>query len=451
MIAQNAAGCRLPAARKNSRRREASSQQLLLALYSASSMPARVATSEPAVAPAHGAAASELFRDARSVQVLGTAFFALFTIVGFAVWGPPFFYDFMVREFGWTRAQVTSGNALGKLIVGPAFGFVAGYLVDRFGPRRLMMAGILLAGTALAGLGTVSRLGLFYIFYIGNALGYVCGGPLPCQVLLSRNFDRARGKAMGIAYLGIGFGGAAVPWIANELAQRFGWHAALQILGGLVILIALPLAFVLKEAPAGARTATAPTSAAGALKTPAFYLLAIGSMCSIAAVAGAQQSLKLFLSLDRHYSQSETARVLSLVLASSIAGRLLMGSLADRFPKKYVMLLIYGLVAAAIPLLFIAESRAVIYVYAVISGIALGGDYMIIPLMTAEVFGVAVLGRLMGIIITADGVAEAVAPWLVGRMRDASGSYGPGFAVLIAAALAGALAVAALPARRRTA
>src|SRR5581483_6496386 len=174
-------------------------------------------------------------------------------------------------------------------------------------------------------------------------------------------------------------------------------------------------------------------------------------MCSIAAVAGAQQSLKLFLSLDRHYSQSETARVLSLVLASSIAGRLLMGSLADRFPKKYVMLLIYGLVAAAIPLLFIAESRAVIYVYAVISGIALGGDYMIIPLMTAEVFGVAVLGRLMGIIITADGVAEAVAPWLVGRMRDASGSYGPGFAVLIAAALAGALAVAALPARRRTA
>jgi sugar phosphate permease len=415
-------------------------------------MSAPVSTSEPVAAAAQPAVhASELFRDARSIQVLATAFFGLFTIVGFAVWGPPFFYDFMVREFGWTRAQVTSGNALGKIVVGPVFGFIAGYLVDRFGPRRLMMAGILLAGAALAGLGAVSTLGFFYLFYICNALGYVCGGPLPCQVLLSRNFNRARGKAMGIAYLGIGFGGAAVPWISSELAQRFGWHAALQMLGALVVLIALPMAFLLKESPGGAQTATTRTPAIGALKSAAFYLLAIGSMCSIAAVAGTQQNLKLFLTLDRQYSQSEAARVLSLVLGFSIVGRLLMGWLADRFPKKYVMLLIYALVALGIPLLFLAESRTVIYLYAVVAGIALGGDYMIIPLMTAEIFGVAVLGRLMGIILTADGVAEAVAPWLVGHMRDTSGSYASGFVVLIAAALAGAIAVAALPVRRRTA
>ena len=81
-----------------------------------------------------------------SLQVAATAFLVLFCIVDIAVWGLPFYYDFMVQQFGWTRAQVTSGNALSKLVVGPVFGFIAGWMVDRFGPRRLMMAGILMAG-----------------------------------------------------------------------------------------------------------------------------------------------------------------------------------------------------------------------------------------------------------------------------------------------------------------
>jgi cyanate permease len=81
-------------------------------------------------------------------------------------------------------------------------------------------------------------------------------------------------------------------------------------------------------------------------------------------------------------------------------------------------------------------------------GIGLGGDYMIIPLMTAEIFGVARLGRLMGVILATDGIAEAVSPWLVGHLRDATGSYSPAFLALIAMALLGAGAVAALPKRR---
>src|SRR5262252_469111 len=163
------------------------------------------------------------------IQPIAAAFLALFCIVGLALWGLPFYYDFMVQQFGWTRAQVTSGNALSKLVVGPAFGFIAGWMVDRFGPRRLMMLGILLAGTALIGLGNISTLGMFYFFYVLNALGYVCGGPLPNQVLLSRTFDKSRGKAMGIAYLGIGIGGAIVPWISHALVKQYGWQTALQI------------------------------------------------------------------------------------------------------------------------------------------------------------------------------------------------------------------------------
>jgi len=387
----------------------------------------------------------------QAYQAAATAFVVLFCIVGVALWGLPFYYDFMVQQFGWTRAQVTSGNALSKLVVGPIFGFLAGWVVDRFGPRRVMMIGILMAGVALVGLGWASSLGMFYFFYLFNALGYVCGGPLPNQVLLTRWFDRSRGKAMGFAYLGIGIGGAAVPWISHALVQHFGWQTALRILGLSIVVVSLPMAMALQELP-GARTSAVSIKSASpkpAFKDASFYLLTLGSMCSIAAVSGTQQNLKLFLSLDRHFTQRDAAGVLSLVLAFSIAGRLIMGWLADRFPKKYVMLLTYLLVAAGIPLLFLATTRPVLYISAAVFGIGLGGDYMIIPLMTAEIFGVEILGRLLGVILTAGGVADAAAPWLIGRLRDTTGSYFDSCIVLVGMALLGGLAVLGLPARRR--
>jgi sugar phosphate permease len=380
-------------------------------------------------------------------QAALTSFVALFSIVGLALYGLPLYYDFMVRDFGWSRTQVTSGNALSKLVVGPVFGFFAGWIVDRFGPRRLMLAGIVMAGVALIGLGRMTALWMFYAFYLLNALGYVCGGPLPNQVLLSRWFDTARGKAMGFAYLGIGVGGAIVPLLSARLVAAFGWRGALQVLGVLVIALALPMAYTVREAPAAtsARADRVVSSAGSLFRTPAFYLLAIASMCSIGAVGGTNQHLKLFLSLDQRYSQQDAAWIISLVLALSIVGRLLMGWLADRMPKRHVMLLIYLLVAASIPLLFFASTPVAMYAFAVVFGLGLGGEYLIIPLIAAELFGVRVLGRLLGVVLTADGVAEAVSPMLIGYLRDVTGSYRLGFFTLIAIALAGAAAVAALP------
>ena len=390
-------------------------------------------------------------------QVAATSFLALFSIVGLALYGLPFFYDFMVRDFNWTRAEVTSGNFYSKLLIGPLFGFIAGWIIDRFGPRRMMMAGILMAGIALVGLSFTTTLALFYFFYLFNALGYVCGGPLPNQVLISRWFNEARGKAMGFAYLGIGVGGAIAPLLANWLTQQFGWPGALRTMGILIVLIALPMAFFVKESPAadtGVQTAAAPVSIGNVLKSWQFYLLAIGSMCSIGAVGGTFQNLKLFMTGDLfrgvpvQEAQSTAAYVLSLVLISSLVGRILMGWLADRFEKKYVMLLIYLIVACSIPLLFLASSRPFLYLFAVLFGIGLGGDYMIIPLMAAELFGVKVLGRLMGVVLTADGVAEALAPVIVAKTRDNTGSYAMGFSILIVLAFIGATAVALLRKKR---
>lgn len=386
-------------------------------------------------------------------QVAATGFLSLFSLIGIMFYGLTFFYDFWVQEFGWTRATVTSGNAFAKILVG-LFGFVVGYLIDRFGPRKMMLAGILMAGCAVIGLGLMTSLWQFYVFYIFSALGYMCGGPLPNQVLTSRWFDKARGKAMGFAYLGIGIGGMLAPQIAKALNVEFGYRHALVILGITMIVLSFPMAWFVKDNPPVTGDAAASDipeepkrEIKDILKTRAFYLLLIGSMCSIGAVSATSQNLKLFFSLDLKYSQTQAANVLSLILAASIFGRLFMGWLADKIEKKYVMLLIYCLVASAIPLLYFATTPGVIYVFAIVFGIGLGGDYMIIPLMAAELFGVKVMGRVMGIVLTGDGLAEAIMPWMVGWIRDISGSYANGFSALIVLAVIGIITVIFTPKR----
>ncbi|HLF32820.1 MAG TPA: MFS transporter, partial [Cyclobacteriaceae bacterium] len=385
-------------------------------------------------------------------KVAALGFLSLFSLVGIMFYGLPFYYDFWVQDFGWSRATVTSGFTLAKIIVTPV-AFIAGWMIDRYGPRRLMVAGILMGGTALIGLGMASSLWQFYFFYLLNALGYMFGGPLPNQVMISRWFDTARGKAMGIAYLGIGVGGMLVPQIAKALNISFGWHTALTLLGILMILIALPMVLFVKDNPPQLQTSTLEQPKIplkDILSKWPFYLLLIGSMCSIGAVSGTNQNLKLFFRFDLEYTQEMAANVISLVLASSIVGRLLMGWLADRMPKKYVMILIYALVAGAIPLLYFARTPGVIYIFVVIFGIGMGGDYMIIPLMAAELFGVRVMGRVMGIILTADGLGEALSPMLVAWLRDQSGSYANGFTALIFLALSGMIAISFLPRKKQS-
>jgi MFS family permease len=168
-------------------------------------------------------------------------------------------------------------------------------------------------------------------------------------------------------------------------------------------------------------------------------------MCSIGAVGGVVQHLKLYLR-DLEFTQSQAAHVMSLVLLSSLAGRVLMGWLADIIRRKYVMILIYMIVASAIPLLLVSDFPGRIYIFAVIFGIGLGGDYMIIPLMAGDLFGVRALGRTMGIILVSDGVVDAVSPVLVGFLyNDVSKSYAIGFIMLICFAVTGAIIVSFLP------
>src|SRR4051812_32819627 len=130
--------------------------------------------------------------------------------------------------------------------------------------------------------------------------------------------------AMGVAYLGIGVGGAIVPILAVALTRSLGWRGALRWLGLLMIVAALPAAFVVREPPPLEAEAdrSGRSSIAPALRQPAFWLLAFGSLASIGAIGGTTQNLKLYLSLDRHLTQAQIAVTLSLILIGSLVGRL---------------------------------------------------------------------------------------------------------------------------------
>jgi MFS family permease len=381
------------------------------------------------------------------IFVVVTAFLSLLAIVGIALYGLPLFYNFYIDDFGWSRKIVTSGNAYAKLIVAPLFGFIAGWIVDKYGPRKMLMTGALMTLAAFLGLSMMKSLSLFYVSYVLVALGYVFGGPLPCQVLISRWFTKNRGKAMGIAYLGIGTGFTIVPQLVAKLESTLGWNMALVILGIIIVTVSVPLAFFVKDSPSKTDVTIKPEPAVpirNILTNPWFYLLAFGSMCSIGAVGGINQHLKLYLK-DLSMDEASIANIISLVAFMSLAGRVIMGWLADLMPRKYVMILIYLLVGGSIPLLMLPDFPGRLYLFAVIFGIGLGGDYMIIPLMAGDLFGVRTLGRVMGIVLVADGIAEAGLPMLVGHLFDLSGSYFSGFLVLVGLALFGTFIISFLP------
>lgn len=402
-------------------------------------------------------------------RIVTASFSILFVIVGVVYYSFPVFYAPLIQEFGWSRAAVTAGFAISIALIGPLFGVSAGFLIDRWGTRRILLAGLCCAGVAFIGFRYMQSLAVYYAFYFLQTVGYVSAGPVPNQVLISHWFDRMRGRAMGIAYVGIGVGGAIAPVGAQYLIGRFGWRYAMLSIAGAIFLVLIPIVLlVVRNQPSdlglfadggvGPREgisgvgaegpAQGVTTLSGALRVPAFWLILIGSLLSIGAVGGVIQHLVLYLRGSR-FSPEHAARIASLLLVSSIVGRLAMGWLADRYSKKYVMLAACLMVASAIPVLRFIHLPGAVYVFAGVFGFGMGADYMLIPLLTAESFGLAALGRLMGVILTTDALAQAITPVVVGRMYDLQGNYDWGFTLLALLAAAGAVAIARVPTARR--
>lgn len=391
------------------------------------------------------------------------SFFTFGIAVGLPYYNIPFFYDYFQKTFHWFRADITLGFPLATLLtlwVGPL-------IIPRFSPRRLIMVGTALTGLAFLGFSRMSgSLTVYYGLWVLYAVGYFLSGPIPHQILISHWFRRKRGIAMGTVYVGVGVLAAVGNLFVPRLTQRFGFQAVLLLIGTCMVL-AWPVAlFIMRDKPSdmgqfadGDSVANADSKREAAtfrelLTSGPFWLLLIGSLCSIGSIGAVNAHMKFIFSdagfreqklLDETWSLAAT--IISIV---SVVGRLSIGHLSDIFSKKSVMTVTYFVVAASIPMLLTVVPPSRPYLFAIVFGFAMGADYMLIPLMAAEQFGVNSLARAMAIILPVNTIGQTWCPQLVSILRADFGTYVPPMEVVFGIAMIGAIAILALPRHPRT-
>jgi MFS family permease len=388
--------------------------------------------------------------------IVAAAFINLFFSTGIIFYGFPVFYPALVSSLRFSRAQVTQGFFIGFMFVGIPFGWIVGAMIDRIGTRRVILPGAALIGVSFLLLGKITRLWQYEILCIALVLGYTLAGPIANQILVTQWFRERRGFAMGVAYLGLGVGGLVAPWSANLLIQTYGWRNAFELNGVLTLLILLPIGlWVTRSSPADMgllpdgnqypsttqRAVTAPFGVAAAVKTRNFWLILLGSAAVMGAINTVNQHFIFFLT-DQGYSRTRAAHLLSGLLFSSLAGRVLVGYIADHFKKRNIMAVFYLVIGLSIPLLYLAHRPILVVSFAALFGFAMGADYMLIPLVTAECFGIGSLGKLLALIIMGYSVGQWVYPWMAGKLFDAYHSYDLVWKIAALSAVLGAVAIA---------
>jgi MFS family permease len=395
--------------------------------------------------------------------VVGAAFLNLFFVVGIIFYGFPVFYASFVESLGFTRAQVTQGFFLGFLIIGLPSGLLAGAIVDRVGARWAIVTGAGLVGISLLLMGRMTKLWEYEALCILEVVGYVLAGPLANQVLVARWFRARRGRAMGIAYLGLGAGGVVAPLLSNYLIRTYGWRHALEIVALLLMAVLFPVGIWITRstpeesglAPDGVAMQNSDAAAikadssgvSEAVQTKNFWLILAGSTLAIGAIGGVIQHLILYLK-DQGYTATVASRFSTGLLAASLAGRVLVGYAVDHVRKKNAMALFYFLIGASVLSLGMAKQPGAAWTFAIIFGFSMGADYMLVPLVTAECFGTAALGKLLALIIMGYSLGQWGLPWIVGKLFDARHSYELAWKLVAFAGMLGGLAICAVSPRR---
>ena len=384
------------------------------------------------------------------------AFLNLFFAVGIVFYGFPVFYPSLVDSLHFSRQQATTGMFLGFAAVAPLLGLLVGALIDRLGARLAILLGTGFVGGSLFFMGSINSLRQYYLLCFTEVVGYVLAGPIPNQVLIANWFRVMRGRAMGYAYLGLGFGGTVSPLLVHWLIETFGWRRAFEVIGALIVATLIPIGiWVTRSAPrdlglfpdgapsnpAAAEAARAPSrTAREAIGTANFWLLLLGSMLVIGVIGTVISHFILFLK-DEGYSSGWASRALSILLFASLAGRVIVGYVADRFTRKNVMALFYVILALAVPLLFFHHQVRAVLGFAVLFGFAMGADYMLIPLVAVDCFGLSALGKILALIIMADSLGQTFGPVMAGRIFDLRHSYDLAWLTITAAGILGAGAI----------
>lgn len=338
------------------------------------------------------------------------------------------------QEFGWSRAQISSGITIAAFI-SALFCIPMGVLVDRVGPRPIALTGVLLISGAYALLGTATGTNLNWIFlWIIIAVGTFGVQATIWTAAVASRFDRSRGLALAITLSGGSVAAALFPVIAVWLIETVGWRRAFPAQAGLWLILVFPILWLcFRSAKDQAARATpseqvpakvlSGVTVAEGLRLAAFYkLLVVGALVSFTAVGSLVHFVPILT--DSGANAMSAAGIASLIGLSSIVGRLGTGVLLDRFPGHVVGALVCLLPVVGNVLLLTHGTEVLFQAIAAIAiGLTLGSEVDVIAYLASKHFGLKNFGALYGSLVMALAMGTAFGPFAAGAAFDHFGSY----------------------------
>ena len=394
--------------------------------------------------------------------ILGVSALAVFASGPGQTYNFSVFLDPIIEDTGWTRTQITGMYAAGSLTAAVLI-IGIGRMLDRFGARVVLTAGVVIFGLALLGMSRIdSRLELYLGFAAIRTLGQGAMTMVP-TTLVATWFVRARGRATSLATLGGAFSAATFPILAHYLISQYGWRSAWVVLGLVVWgVMLLPAVLLVRRSPEsvglhpdGVDPEAAPREAPShvrqdvdftlsqAMHTRAFWLLLIaGSSFSLIGTALTFHNVALLT--GKGLDPAVAAGVLSVMALSAMGANLVSGYLNDRFPNRLVLAGAQLILVAAMLMTFVISAPWMAFAYAMLLGTGQGFGMNTITVIWPNYFGRAHLGSIRGLAMTSTMAFAALGPLPFSALADVAGSFGLAVGVFLALPiLCAALAVMA--------
>jgi len=345
------------------------------------------------------------------------------------------FVESLQRDFGASRGSVSLVFSLaGFLYFG--LGIVSGPLADRFGARRLAVAGMIMTGLGLAAASLARTLFEVYAAYgLGVGLGVGCAY-VPAIGAVQRWFVRRRGFASGLAVSGIGMGTLVMPPLASLLIETLGWRGAYLVLGALAAVIGGGLALLIESdprdrnlGPDGDPPQTGPQSTRPegmsvkeAIRSRRF--ISLYAACLICAFGVFVPFVHLVpYARDHGVAPSAAVLLLGVIGIGSTAGRFFLGGIADRMGRQLSLLLMFAGMALALTIWVVSTDFWSLAAFAFVYGIFYGGWVAVLPAVVMDYFGGRNVSGLIGILYTSVAFGTLIGPSAAGFAFDASHSY----------------------------
>ena len=361
----------------------------------------------------------------------------------------------LVEDRGWSKTAVAGAAALKSTEVA-VLGPVLGWAVDRFGSQGIVRAGIVTFGIGFMLLGQIETLFGFYAAFVVIALGASMFSNSLVGVAIIHWFEKRRARALSALQFGSAVGGLFVFLVAASI-QAFGWRATAVGSGVMAILIGWPLARVIRSRPEdhgelvdglppaprdnphAAEPLRHSLSVREALRTSAFWLIALGHAFALLAVSAVNVHAITHIKQSLGYSLALATLVFTLVTIGQFAGVMLGWAIGEQFQKRLVAAACMLMHSAGLLMLTYATGPVVLAVSALVHGTAWGLRGPFMQAIRADYFGRSSIGMIIGLSSLVVVFGNIGGPLLAGAFADWTGNYRMGFTILAVLAGLGSL------------